>query len=298
MISRIRELHRRQPIDLIHAHSPLPCGHAALLLEKKLKIPFVVTVHGLDAFFAHQVNALVSPWTRQICTRVYKASRRVICISQRVKDEVLQYAAANTAVAYNGADPDKFAPARLAAEPPVILSVGNLIPIKGHELLLRAFAAVRDRYPRALCQIIGEGSELAHLKTLATQLGIGNRVHFLGRKSRAEVAAAMSTCTLFALPSRYEGLGCVYLEAMSSGKAVIACNGQGIEEVIRHASNGWLIDPENLPAMEDALATLLGGADLRSQIGATARQTIEQHYTLAHQAAALNQIYRDVSSQS
>lgn len=298
MVARVRDLHSRQPIDLIHAHSPLPCGHAALLLEKKFKIPSVITVHGLDAFFTNQVNVLVSSWTRHICADVYAASRRVVCISQRVEQEVLKHAKAKTTVVCNAADTEKFAPAEHAADAPTILSVGNLIPIKGHQLLLRAFAAARDRHPRVVCEIIGEGPERSRLQTLASQLGIGDRVHFLGRKSRAEVAEAMSKCTIFALPSRYEGLGCVYLEAMSSAKAVIACNGQGIEEVVRHASNGWLIDPENLPDMEKALTTLLGDADLRSRIGAAARETIQQHYTLAHQAAALNEIYRDVSGEA
>ena len=120
-----------------------------------------------------------------------------------------------------------------------MLSVGNLIPIKGHDLLLRAFAAMQDRLPAIApphsLEIIGDGPERARLEQLAQELGIGTKVHFRGRHSRREVADAMRRATVFALPSRYEGLGCVYLEAMSAGKPVIACQGQGIEEVIRPA---------------------------------------------------------------
>ena len=67
----------------------------------------------------------------------------------------------------------------------------------------------------------------------------------------------MKGCTLFALPSWYEGLGCVYLEAMSAERPAIACLGQGIEEVIQHRENGWLIEPKNLSGLTAALRALL-----------------------------------------
>ena len=79
------------------------------------------------------------------------------------------------------------------------------------------------------------------------------RVHFRGRQSRAQVADAMRRATVFALPSRYEGLGCVYLEAMAAGKPVIACRGQGIEEVIEPGMNGCLIATDDLQGLADTL---------------------------------------------
>jgi glycosyltransferase involved in cell wall biosynthesis len=100
-------------------------------------------------------------------------------------------------------------------------------------------------------------------------------------------------CALFALPSRYEGLGCVYLEAMSAGKVAIGCHGQGIAEVIRHGSNGWLIEPGNVAQLTESLATLLGNAMLREYVGAQARQTILNGFTLAHQAQGLLRVYRE-----
>jgi len=95
------------------------------------------------------------------------------------------------------------------------------------------------------------------------------------------------------LPSRYEGLGCVYLEAMASEKPVIACRGQGIDEIIRHGSNGWLIDPGNLQQLIAALAMLLQNVTLRGQIGQAARRTILQSLTSAHQATQLAAVYRE-----
>jgi hypothetical protein len=105
----------------------------------------------------------------------------------------------------------------------------------------------------------------------------------------------MRRCAVFALPSKYEGLGCVYLEAMSSEKPVIACRGQGIEEIIHHRSNGWLIDPDNLQELTDALISLLKDEELRHQLGDAARQTILQGFTFADQAEQLARLYRECS---
>ena len=101
---------------------------------------------------------------------------------------------------------------------------------------------------------------------------------------------------LFALPSEYEGFGCVYLEAMAAEKAVIACHGQGIEEVIQHGRNGWLIEPGDLLSLTGALAMFLENPELRRRIGEAARKTVVQGFTLAHQAARLAQLYRECIS--
>ena len=118
------------------------------------------------------------------------------------------------------------------------------------------------------------------LENLARELKIAERVRFLGRKSRREVAAAMRRCTVFALPSRYEGLGCVYLEAMSVGKPVIGCRGQGIAEIIQHGSNGFLVGPDNEKELTLALAMLLRDEARRRNLGAAARDTILERFTL------------------
>jgi len=103
----------------------------------------------------------------------------------------------------------------------------------------------------------------------------------------------MRRCTLFALPSRYEALGCVYLEAMSTEKPVIGCRGQGIEEVVQNGWNGSLTLPDDLAALRDALVELLRDPRLRERIGRAARATILENFTLKHQAARLAHIYRE-----
>jgi glycosyltransferase involved in cell wall biosynthesis len=296
IVGQVRELHDSHPIDLVHAHAALPCGHAAMLLSAELGIPYVVSVHGLDVFSDVQVSGWAGKWCRRISQRVYRSSRRVICISEHVRENVLEGMgkSCRTSVVYNGIDPGLFSPgAESFSESPVILSVGNLISIKGHELLIRAAASLASDFPELRWEIIGDGPERSRLQALARQLGIAAHVFFLGRQTRQQVAAAMKRCTLFALPSRYEGLGCVYLEAMSVGKPVVGCRGQGIAEIIQHGSNGFLVGPDNEKELTLAIALLLRDEPRRRNLGIAARDTILDGLTLKHQAASLSRIYRE-----
>jgi len=299
IVGRVRELQRSQRIDLIHAHAPLPCGHAALLLSAELGLPYVVSVHGLDAFGTTQVSGRAGEWCRRISQRVYRSSRRVICISERVREQVLEGVGGKcrTSVVYNGVDPELFSPGReSSAAQPVVLSVGNLIPIKGHGLLIRSVASLAAEFPAIILEIIGDGSERSRLQHLTRELNISERVRFLGLQSRHQVAEAMHRCTVFALPSRYEGLGCVYLEAMSAGRPVIGCRGQGIAEIIQHGSNGFLVGPDNERELTLALAILLRDEARRRALGAAARDTILERLTLAQQAESLVRIYRECAA--
>ena len=196
-------------------------------------------------------------------------------------------------VVYNGVDPSLFYPGKEEQPPLVILSVGNLIPIKGHALLLRAFALVANSVPSCSLEIIGDGPERNDLQRLAVDLGIRDRVRFLGRQSRQEAAAAMQRCALFALPSSYEGLGCVYLEAMACGKPVIGCNGQGIDEIIEDGKNGVLVSPGDEAKLSDALKMLLNNEPLRERMGNAGYKTVRSRHTIAHQAVQLTEIYRE-----
>jgi teichuronic acid biosynthesis glycosyltransferase TuaC len=299
IVNRLRQLHASQPVDLIHAHGPLPCGHAAMLASAELNIPYVVSVHGLDAFSDVQVSGRAGQWCRRISQRVYRSSRRVICISEHVREAVLEGTGGSgrTSVVYNGVDSELFSP--IAAAPsfasPVILSVGNLIRTKGHDVLIRAAAALAGEFPALSCEIIGDGPERSRLQALCAQLNISGKVRFLGRQSRHQVAAAMQRCTIFALPSRYEGLGCVYLEAMSVGKPAVGCRGQGIAEVIQHGSNGFLVGPDNDRELALAIAMLLKDENRRRNIAVAARDTILDRFTLVQQAENLLRIYREAA---
>ena len=294
--NRVLEMHRASPIRLVHAHAALPCGEAAMLLARELRVPFVVSVHGLDVFSENQAGQILGMWTKRRSLRVYREARRVVCISKKVSEALPIDLRPKVLVVYNGVDSEMFTPATKEPTPGRILSVGNLIPIKGHELLLRAFARVSGQMPGIELEIIGDGPERERLVALAATLGVGSLVAFRDRQNRLAVAKAMQNCAIFALPSRYEALGCVYLEAMACAKPTVACSGQGIEEVIRNGENGVLIKPADETALGDVLLALLRDPGLRSRLGAAARQTILQRHALERQASALADLYRECVS--
>ena len=295
----VSRLHRERPVNLIHAHAALPCGRAAALLARRFQIPFVVTVHGLDVFYSGSLAGARANFLRRASIGVYQAARTVVCISERVR-QILQESVSSdirSAVVHNGVDAELFSPGAagdtLRGE---ILIVGNLIPSKGQELVLRAIHRMAADFPHLQCRIIGEGPDRSRLEALAHKLGISQRIHFLGRQSRAAVADAMRCCSVFVLSSRSEGLGCVYLESMACAKPVIACRGQGIEEVIQHEKNGWLISPDSLDELVQGLSTLLQPSDLSSRLGLAARQTVLDGLTLYHQAQKLLGVYREAAA--
>jgi glycosyltransferase involved in cell wall biosynthesis len=291
LIRDIAEKRISSRIDLIHAHSALPCGHAASILSERLLVPFVVSVHGLDAFFTRQVGPILGSRCRPVAEDVYRAARVVICISEKVREQVLCRVRANTTVVYNAVDEMAFFPAPESTIPPAVLSVGNLIPTKQHELLLRAFAQISAAIPDCSLEIIGDGPERSKLERVAAELKIRNSVRFLGRRSPDFVADAMRRCTAFALPSEYEGLGCVYLEAMACGKPTIGCSGQGIDEVIQHGKTGLLISPGNTTELAGSLRQLLLDRDLCRRLGTAARDLVLQRFTVRHHAQELSNIY-------
>jgi glycosyltransferase involved in cell wall biosynthesis len=295
LISQIRNLHRTWPFELIHAHAALPCGHAAILLGRDLDLPSVITVHGLDAYFTRQVRGRAGKWCERLSRFVYQTAARVIGISGRVRDQIVsgESSLVHTTVIYNGVDPDRFSPPESLREDQTILCVGNLIPIKGQNVLLEAFARIHKRFPGTHCNMIGDGPERAPLEQLTQELGIASKVKFLGRQSRNQVADAMRGCSIFALPSSYEGLGCVYLEAMSAQKPVIGCRGQGIDEIIRDGQNGLLVNPNDPEDLAHALTALLEDATLRRRLGQQARHTVLESFTLNHQARRLAELYRE-----
>jgi glycosyltransferase involved in cell wall biosynthesis len=143
--SHARRIHAQHPVSLIHAHAALPCGQSAMLLARDLGIPFIVTVHGLDAFSTRQVPGWFGRLFFKVGADVYGAAARVTCISDQVARRVREGLGGRVriSVVYKGADPSLFSPASSSAVAnDVTLSVGNPIPIKGHEWLLRSVAAI------------------------------------------------------------------------------------------------------------------------------------------------------------
>lgn len=158
------------------------------------------------------------------------------------------------------------APAPSAGDPP-LLAVAHLYPRKSVDTLLQAMTLLPARWRHVRLHVVGVGPELARLQALARRLGLAERVAFLGHVSRARLVAEYRRCALFCLPSRQEGFGIVYLEAMAAGKAVVACRAAAVPEVVEHGVTGLLVNPGDPLALAAALADLLDDPLRRAALG-------------------------------
>jgi glycosyltransferase involved in cell wall biosynthesis len=267
-----------------------------MLLSRELSIPYVVTVYGNDDLSAAQVSSRKGKWCHRITHRIFAGSRRVVCISEHLREDVLEGMGRGfrTSVVYNAVDPELFSPVLEHQEPTItVLSAGNLRANEGHDVLIRAAGVLVKEFPSFSLEVIGDGPERSRLEELAKELGLARLVRFVGRLSRRQIADAMKRCTLFVLPSRSEESGYLHLQAMSCGKAVIACRGQGIDEIIQHGTNGFLVGPGNEKELVLAMGMLLRETERRRNLGAAARDSVLERLTVEQQAENLARIYRE-----
>ncbi|MCK6449556.1 MAG: glycosyltransferase [Alphaproteobacteria bacterium] len=157
----------------------------------------------------------------------------------------------------------------------VLLALGRLHVNKGFDVLLRALATLPD----AVLWLAGAGPEEAALKRLAHELGLGERVRFLGW--RDDVAALFAAADVFVCPSRHEPLGNVVIEAWAHGVPVVAAAAQGPAALVRGGVSGLLVPVDDAPALAAAISRALGDADLRRALVAAGRRAYEADFTEA-----------------
>lgn len=293
-----RSLKRRLDLsafDLYHADAPLPSGHAAMLAARKYGKPFVVHGHGLDVFLDGSYAGLPNcEKIARACALVYEQANAVIGVSQKVLQRIQARVdvAGKAFVAYNGVDTEKFHPVpREVSEYVNLTAIGNLIPLKGHDDTLRALRALIDRgYDRLRLTVAGRGREEASLKLLAAELGLSDHVRFMGYIPYMDVAKLLRHTDIFVLPSYYEALGCVYLEAMACGVPAVGCRENGIDEVIEQGRTGFLVGSRNTEELTDCLEKLMD-PQLRRELGINARRAVAEAYQWKHSAAAVTAAY-------
>ena len=195
-------------------------------------------------------------------------------------------------VIYNGVD-ESPQPAPGVATKSVVLAVGTLHPRKGYETLLHAFAKVAASVKEAECRIVGgefgDGTYGKSLRALASQLGVSERVHFVGFS--ANVEQHMRDCALLAIPSRVEAFGMVALEAMRCAKPVVACRTGGLKEIIEHGQTGALVSPGDADEMADAMICILENRDLATRWGAAGRQRVSRRFTSTRMVESFAKFY-------
>ncbi len=156
-----------------------------------------------------------------------------------------------------------------------LVAMGRLVPQKGFDLLLRAFAQCAATYSDWTLRLLGEGAEEKNLRALASELGIGDQVEFAGLVRNAHVV--LHRADLFVLSSRFEGMPNALLEAMACGLPVVSFDcPSGPRDVIRHGVDGLLVPPENVEDLATALDQLMSSESERKRLGSSARAVVER----------------------
>ena len=172
-------------------------------------------------------------------------------------------------------------PVRADTAHPRFIAVGRFTPQKGYDVLLRAMARVRDRLAPRQVWIVGDGPERERLLALAQQLGVADRVAWLGELPQPRVAELLGEAHLFLLPSRYEGLSNAGLEAMERGLPLLLTQCGGLDRHV-DASMGWVVPPEDVDALANALdQALAAGARALAEMGGRARRHAETTFDMA-----------------
>jgi len=165
-----------------------------------------------------------------------------------------------------------------ASPEPIILTVSRLSRLessKGHTAILRALPEIARAIPGVLYEVVGDGDLRPDLERLADELGVTDHVHFAGHVTDDALAGYYARCSVFAMPSKWEGFGFVFLEAMAHGKPVVAGAVDAGPEVIgTDGKAGVLVEPDDINALSAVLVQLLEDRRLREQLGRSGRQRV------------------------
>ncbi len=265
----------RDSMELARGSDTIVCGHIRQLpiawLAKRMNsgLRYYLVAHGIEVW------RRFNPIERQ----ALRGAERIFCVSDFTRGELLKNCALppeRVVVVHNALDPffEIKAGAPLAACPPTILVVTRVTyadRYKGVQHMIEAMPAIRTAIPAAKLRIVGRGDDVPRLQRLTHQLKLDGVVHFAGYVDDAHLAEEMRSCRLFALPSRKEGFGLVFLEAMAHGRPCLGARAGGIPEVITEAS-GVLVPYGDVKAIAETTIRALRRDWDQEQILARARE--------------------------
>lgn len=276
----------REKPDIIHAHFT-EYGFLAAALSEKEKIPLVITEHSSIMGKEEVPNGLLSR-----ANRAYHAASKVIAVSNALSENIKKLTGVEPITVHNIVDADVFAATKPISHTKYrFVSVGNLIPSKGMELLIDAFAAFHNCHQDSELDIIGSGSELDVLVNQVKDLGVQACVSFSGRLTRQEIAHHFQTADCFVLASKLETFGLVYAEAMMAGLPVIATKCGGPEDFVVDTV-GVLADRSSSESICNAMLTIFSRrTDYHTEI---IRRYALDHFSPEMIAEKLTKVYREV----
>lgn len=262
-LSCIWTLRKSFTYDVIHAHSIVITGFAGLLLKKIYSKPLVITVHGNEFDFTG-----VKQWPHRLIFKyVLNNANLIIVVSSMLKNKVIGYGINHGRIEIipSGIDTNTFTKAsrpslydkRVGSK--LLLSVGYIYPTKGQHLVIYALDMILKEYPNLDINylIIGNGNQVNELKQLVAQLGLTEKVIFLGQINNCDLHSYYMMSDVFVLPSSDEGFGIVYLESLLCSTPIIACMGQGPEDFVKDGENGYLVPPNDISALSYAIKKAL-----------------------------------------
>jgi glycosyltransferase involved in cell wall biosynthesis len=294
----IKKILQQTKYDLVHVHF----GFNALLiypLLKRLRIPLVVTFHGVDA----SPEMLREKEYKRRIKKMLEYASSIIIVSPHMK-ETLELAGHNEKINVIpcGVDPEEFNVSRRSQSPEfiTILHSGRLVSKKGVSDLIRVFSLLSHRHRNIRLYIIGDGPELERCKQLADDAR-ADSIQFFGAKPHEEVKRFMEEADVFVLNSRVgdkgdmEGLPVSLLEAMSMQLAIITSRHAGIPEAIIDNVNGLLVDEKDNIGLTTAIEQLISDKDLRKRLGEAARQTVMNKFTSDGTNKRIAEVYKRVA---
>jgi glycosyltransferase involved in cell wall biosynthesis len=276
--------------DILHAHFFL-AGVPAVLLGLLTRTPVVITEQW--SVFLPESPQRLTPALRASARWAYARARLVLPVSEALRRGIESIGArARFRIVPNVVDTTLFAPGT-APRNGRLLTVGLFVESKGYEILFCAVAALAGRGRPVDLDVIGDGPGRESYVRLVRELGIEDRVSFIGFLPKAEVAERMRKAELFVLASRYDNNPCVVIEAMASGLPVVATAVGGIPEMV-DGSSGRLAAPRDPERLADEIAAALDGVDAFDRVAIAA--SAKRRYGLEHVGAELADVYANASA--
>lgn len=248
---------------------------------------------------AEKVKLPVSDERRHLFKLLVERAEKVHCVSNDMASAIAPFAQTEgkIEVIYPAVDEGYFSNSLDQAKGLlVVLSVGRLVFAKGYSFALYTMSILKQRNTKFKWIIIGEGDKMEELQFKINCFNLQDEVVLGGARSKSEIRRLMSNATVFFLPSVYEGVANVVLEAMSMKLPVVATDCGGMPEIIENGKNGIVCNTFDFESQADAIVALSADSDLRKRMGLTGRKTIEDRYTLNHQALKLQSFYNGLSS--
>ncbi len=290
---------RSPDFDVLHCGNIRPVGYAVWWANRKLGTPYLVYVNGGDLLRERQ-KAERSPIKRKAAQFILGRAAGIVATSKWVAElvsdvmtEVGVEQAPPVAALDLGTDPIHFNLSRDTGglrrrwgvgDAPLMLTVARLVPHKGQDMGIRALSMLARDFPALRYIIVGEGQDELRLRGLARELGVLERVGFVGPMRDDELPEAYATSTIYLGASRVdneinvEGFGISFLEAGASGVPSVAGDSGGVRSAVRDGDTGILVPPTDADAIADAIRSLLLNPERRKQMGLAARHAVETHY--------------------